>query len=183
MFDLDALLDELARCAHETDPRRAADQVVRRALQAPQAVADAIAPSVGGISLLYHDAALTAINVAWAPGMEVMPHDHRMWAIIGIYAGTEDNQFFTRRPNGELAETAGSRLDAGDVCMLGTDAIHSVRNPAARLTAAIHVYGGDFVNQPRSQWGPGDRIERPYDIGDVNRQFHEANVAAGLVTC
>jgi hypothetical protein len=42
------------------------------------------------------------------------------------------------------------------------------------------VYGGDFVNQPRSQWGPGDLVERPYDLEAINRQFHEANLAAGL---
>ena len=42
-------------------------------------------------------------------------------------------------------------------------------------------YGGDFVNQPRSQWGPGDLVERPFDMDDVRRQFADANRAAGLV--
>jgi predicted metal-dependent enzyme (double-stranded beta helix superfamily) len=181
MFDLDAFLADLARCTTETDVRHAAKEVVSRALQAPDAVAGAIAPTLGGISMLYHDPALTVINVGWAPGMRVMPHDHRMWAIIGIYAGIEDNQFYARRAGGELVETTGRRLETGDVCTLGTETIHSVTNPAGRVTAAIHVYGGDFVNQPRSQWGPGDLVERPYDMSDVNRQFHEANVVAGLV--
>jgi hypothetical protein len=45
------------------------------------------------------------------------------------------------------------------------------------LTGAIHVYGGDFVNQPRSQWGPGPEEERPYDLDIARRQFAEANDA------
>ncbi|HEY7627095.1 MAG TPA: hypothetical protein VH761_08500 [Ilumatobacteraceae bacterium] len=181
MFDLDSLIADLAACAKETDSRHAVKEVLSRALTSPITVAEAIAPTVGGISMLYHNPALTVINVAWAPGMRVMPHNHRMWAIIGIYAGAEDNQFYARRDGGRLVETARRRLETGEVCTLGSDTIHSVSNPAKCVTAAIHVYGGDFVNEPRSQWGPGDAVERPYDISDVERQFHDANVAAGLV--
>jgi hypothetical protein len=36
------------------------------------------------------------------------------------------------------------------------------------------------VHQPRGQWGPGDLVERPYDMDVFNQQFHAANVAAGL---
>ena len=59
---------------------------------------------------------------------------------------------------------AGEQLAAGDVLLLGDDTIHAVTNPLGRLTGAIHVYAGDFVNEPRSQWGPGPVEERPYDI-------------------
>jgi predicted metal-dependent enzyme (double-stranded beta helix superfamily) len=63
------------------------------------------------------------------------------------------------------------------VVVLGDDTIHSVTNPLGRLTGAIHAYGGDFVNEPRSQWGPGPREERPFDLDEANRQFAEANEA------
>ena len=53
----------------------------------------------------------------------------------------------------------------------------AVANPTRQLTGAIHVYGGDFVNQPRSQWGPGPREERPYDLAVFNQLFDEANRA------
>ena len=180
MFDLDAFLAELVGCAAEPDARRATREVVARALTEAGTVADVLAPGAGGISLLVHRPDLTVINVAWAPRMQLMPHDHRMWAVIGIYAGAEDNEFYHRGPQGDLIRHNGRRIDAGEVCVLGTDTIHSVANPTYRLTGAVHVYGGDFVNQPRSQWGPGDLVERPYDMADVNRQFHEANTAAGL---
>jgi hypothetical protein len=45
------------------------------------------------------------------------------------------------------------------------------------LTGAIHVYGGDFVNEPRSQWGPGPMEERPYDVAEAQQQFADANHA------
>ena len=40
------------------------------------------------------------LNVVWAPRMSIYPHDHRMWAVIGIYGGAEDNTLFRRGPQG-----------------------------------------------------------------------------------
>jgi hypothetical protein len=39
------------------------------------------------------------------------------------------------------------------------------------------VYGGDFVNEPRSQWGPGPERERPYDVDQAQQEFAAANRA------
>ena len=177
MFDVDEFLGAVV--ASGPDGRDAVREVVERALAVPDDVAEALTPATGGLTLLHHAPDLTVVNFAWAPGMRLMAHDHRMWAIIGIYTGVEDNQFF-RRVDGCIAETTGTRLETGDVTMLGTRTIHAVANPTARITGAVHVYGGDFVNQPRSQWGPGDLVERPFDMDDVRRQFDDANRAAGL---
>lgn len=179
MFDLD---DFLARCLEagaESEPRRAIREVLSRTLAAPDEVAKVLAPTEGGLTLLYHADDLTVLHVVWAPKMELYPHDHRMWAAIGIYAGQEDNAFYRRIGPGEstLTESGGKQLTAGDTVVLGDDTIHSVTNPRDELTGAIHVYGGDFVNQPRSQWGPGPVEERPYDIEDARRQFASANEA------
>jgi len=77
----------------------------------------------------------------------VMPHNHRMWAVIGIYTGREDNVFWRRlkgTPN--KIEAAGAKaLCEMDAEPLGTDIIHSVINPINKLTGAIHIYGGDFL--------------------------------------
>ena len=80
--------------------------------------------------------------------MTIMPHNHLMWAVIGVYTGREDNIFWRRVPGaaGGLIEAAGAKsLGERDVEPLGRDIIHSVTNPLARLTGAIHVYGGDFL--------------------------------------
>jgi len=50
-----------------------------------------------------------------------------------------------------------------------------VNNPLERFTGAIHVYGGDFVNQPRSQWDPDTLLEEPYNLAEVQRLFAAAN--------
>jgi predicted metal-dependent enzyme (double-stranded beta helix superfamily) len=100
-----------------------------------------------------------------------------MWACIGIYAGEEENRFFRRAPKGEtgLVESGGKQLLERDVVLLGDDTIHAVANPRRSATGAIHIYGGDFLEQPRSQWVPPDFVEAPYDPDVVNRAFADAN--------
>ncbi len=109
-----------------------------------------------------------------------MPHDHRMWAVIGVYTGREDNIFW-RRVTGEaggLIEAAGAK-SLSERCAepLGCDVIHSVTNPLGRLTAAIHVYGGDFYGVKRSDWDPENLLERDYDFALHRRMFEESNAA------
>ena len=174
MFDIDEFIDECRAAVGDTQPHRAVREVLERAVSEPVAVGDALTPSEGGFTLLHHAPDLTVLHVVWAPGMRIFPHDHNMWAAIGIYAGQEDNEFFRRAGDG-LTESGGRQLRESDVVLLGDDTIHAVTNPLNRLTAAIHVYGGDFVNEPRSQWGPGPVEERPYDIAVAQQQFAEAN--------
>lgn len=179
MFDIDELVKQCQEAITEDEPRRAMRDVLQRALERPTDVAEALSPSEGGLSLLHHTPELTVLHVVWAPGMRLYPHDHRMWAAIGMYAGQEDNTFYRRSGPGRrcLTESGGKQLVTGNVLLLGDDTIHSVANPKRHLTGAIHVYGGDFVNQPRSQWGPGPEEERPYDMDEAHRQFAEANAA------
>ena len=99
-----------------------------------------------------------------------------MWAVIGIYGGAEDNTLYRREPDG-IVKAGARQLREKDVFSLGADAIYSVDNPMRRLTGAIHVYGGDSVNQSRSQWDPDTLIEQPYDAAQVRRLFAEANAA------
>lgn len=179
MFDIDQFVVECREALVEDQPHRAVREAMQRALAAPGQVADALGPRDGGLTLLHNAPDLTVLHVVWAPGMRIYPHDHRMWAIIGIYAGQEDNEFFRRAgpDRRTLTPSGGKELAVGDVLVLGDEAIHAVSNPLSTLTAAIHVYGGDLVNHPRSQWGPGPVEERPYDMDEARRQFSEANAA------
>ena len=179
MFDIDRFIGDCRVAVRETDPRRAVREVLERAVDEPTPVAEALDPTDGGFTLLHHAPDLTVLHVVWAPGMRIFPHDHNMWAAIGIYAGQEDNEFFRRAgPDRRgLAGSGGRSLAVGDVLLLGDDTIHAVTNPLGKLTGAIHVYAGDFVNEPRSQWGPGPVEERPYDIDAARQQFAEANAA------
>jgi predicted metal-dependent enzyme (double-stranded beta helix superfamily) len=119
------------------------------------------------VQKLYNSPELTILNVIWGPFMTIMPHNHLMWAVIGVYTGREDNIFWRR-----VQETAGARVEAAgamslgerSVEPLGRDVIHSVTNPLSRSTGAIHVYGGDFFSVSRSEWDPETLLERNYDM-------------------
>ena len=131
-----------------------------------------------GVEALYRGADLTILSVVWAPRMTIMPHNHLMWAVIGIYTGREDNIFWRRLPGetGGKIEAAGAKsLGARDAEPLGHDIIHTVTNPLSRLTGAIHVYGGDFFAVSRSEWDPENLLERRYDTEKAMRLFAEAN--------
>ena len=110
--------------------------------------------------------------------MTLMPHDHRVWAVIGIYTGREDNIFWRRLPSqeGGRVEAAGARaLGVKDAVLLGRDIIHSVTNPLPRLTGPIHVYGGDFFGLERSEWDPETLCEQRYDVEKALKAFEDSN--------
>lgn len=177
MFDTDQFISDCIACLDEPEPRRAIRETVERAMSTPSEVASVLPPAAAGISLLHRSDDLTVLNVVWAPAMRLFAHDHRMWACIGIYVGVEDNSFF-RRPVGTtqgLVDSGGRRLEVGDAVLLGDDTIHAVDNPLGEATGAIHVYGGDFVAQRRSQWLEPVLEEEPYDMELVTREFEAAN--------
>jgi predicted metal-dependent enzyme (double-stranded beta helix superfamily) len=88
MFDLDCFFAD-CRDAVTADPSH---EVVARAMSAPDEVLAALGePERAGINVVYRAPNLTVLNVIWGPGMTIMPHDHRMWAVIGVYTGREDN--------------------------------------------------------------------------------------------
>jgi predicted metal-dependent enzyme (double-stranded beta helix superfamily) len=178
-FDVDQLVEDCLRARAESEPRRAVKELIERTVAGSDTVADALQPTEGGLSVLHGSSELTVLHVVWAPGMRLFPHNHLMWAVIGIYTGQEDNAFYRRAaPQARtLTDSGGKQLSVGDVLTLGDDVIHSVTNPLAKLTGAIHVYGGDFFNEPRSQWGPGPVEERPYNPADVVQEFADANRA------
>lgn len=77
--------------------------------------------------------------------------------------------FWRRIPEAadERVEAAGAKaLCTGDVAPLGPDIIHSVTNPIPRFTCAIHVYGGNFYEQPRSRWDAETFGEAPCCLED-----------------
>jgi len=171
MFDVDEFLQQCVDARSESEPLPAMAEVMRRAFAQPDEIAAALPPDAG-IAKLYASPELSVIKAVWPPHMHVQPHDHRMWAAIGIYTGGEDNAFYRRGGDG-IVESGGRELRRGDVCLLGDDTIHAVTNPAGELAGAIHVYGGDFFAQPRSVWDEETLEEQPYDVDAIMRSFTE----------
>src|SRR5436190_11266657 len=142
-FDLDQFIAD-CRAARDADPsHKLVREVVARAVSDPGMVLRTLGePKRAEVQKLYHSPNLTILNVIWAPKMTIMPHDHRMWAVIGVYSGREDNIFWRRLPGeGGRLEAAGAKaVPTGDAERLGHNIIRSVTNPIRRLTDAIHVY-------------------------------------------
>jgi len=180
MFDLEHFISE-CRAALAADPsHKLVRQAVARAVAEPASILKRLGePQQAEIQKLYHASDLTILNVIWGPMMTVVPHDHRMWAVIGIYTGREDNIFWRRLPdgNGRVEAVGAKTLCTGDAEPLGPHVIHSVTNPIPRLTGAIHVYGGDFFAAERSEWDSENLIEGRYDAERMMRRFEEANAS------
>ena len=156
-------------------PEISVKEVVARAVAEPGAVERVLGtPTAGGSTRIHHSPELTILNVTWTPQMAIYPHDHRIWAVIGLFGGREDNTFYRRGPDG-LAQAGAKQLEISDVCVLGRDVIHAVANPLRQFTGAIHVYGGDFFNIARSEWDPETGLERPYDVKRAMQVFTDAN--------
>ena len=178
-MDRDEFVSRCQVAIADKTPTRAVREVLAGLVTDKAAVDKVVgAPSRGEVQKLFVSDELTIINVIWAPRMTIMPHNHNMWAVIGVYGGREDNIFWRRLkddPEGRIEAAGAKSLGAGDVRALGTEIIHSVTNPTEKLTGAIHVYGGDFFSMERSEWEPESLEERPYDIEKNMRNFELAN--------
>src|SRR5688572_5355761 len=94
--------------------------------------------------------------------MTIYPHNHRMWAMMGVYTGRADNIFWLR--TGTRVEAARAQAICERYAVrLCRDIIYSVTNPIPRLKGAIHAYGCDFFDTERSEWDPETLLEGRYD--------------------
>jgi predicted metal-dependent enzyme (double-stranded beta helix superfamily) len=170
MFDLEQFIADL-RAALAERSRQSLKEVVVRAVSDPASLRRELGePETAGVQVLHEAPDLTVLNVVWAPKQVTLPHDHRMSAVIGIYGGREDNVFWRRVANPtkfQIEAAGGEAQGLGDVTILGRDVIHSVVNPLARISGAIHVYDGEFLKVRRSMWDAETLIEKPYDINAV----------------
>jgi predicted metal-dependent enzyme (double-stranded beta helix superfamily) len=180
MFDSERFIESCLAALQERSPQLAVQELVREAVSQPGAVEKALGtPFESGITTIHRSDALTILNVVWAPLMNIYPHDHRTWAVIGIYGGQEDNAFYRRRKDGPGLDLVNDRsLSVEETISLGADAIHAVTNPRRKFTGAIHVYGGDFFAIERSEWESAQAPEQRYSVEHAMRTFAEANERA-----
>lgn len=174
-MDIDRFVADCIAANGEVDAQSAVNEVLARAVSTPAAVLAALGdPKKAGLNILLSSPTLTIFAAEWTPQMNLMPHNHLMWANIGIYAGREDNIFWKRTPDGIRAFGA-SALFVKDTAMLPEDAVHSVTNPLLQFTGGIHIYGGDFFDTKRSQWNPETLEEEPSDGAVIRDIFQREN--------
>ncbi|MGH1440108.1 MAG: hypothetical protein ACRBBR_08375 [Cellvibrionaceae bacterium] len=175
MFNKESFIEHCQKLSQmEGAPKLINEYLAEQLQDRPSIISQLGKPTSAGIELLYQTNELTIINFVMAPGMELHAHNHNMWAVIGIYLGIEENHFYTRQGESITKQNSKS-LEEGDTILLSEKVIHSVKNPTSHFTAGIHIYGGNFVEQERSQWDMESLIESPYDIEATKQVFIDAN--------
>jgi len=175
MFDLDCFIAE-RRAAVSLDPtHKSVREIVARAVSEPTAVIAGLgAPARAEVQKLYNPPELTSLNVIWGPGMTITPHNHLMWAVIGIYTGREDNIFWRRLPgkDGAHIEAAGGEV-VGGTGRRGARARHHphCNQPAAAIYGRHPRLRRGFFCRSRSEWDPETLLEQPFDMEKNLRLF------------
>jgi predicted metal-dependent enzyme (double-stranded beta helix superfamily) len=125
-----------------------------------------------GVHVLHEeqDHTLAVFAASWLPGRGVPPHDHGTWAIVVGVDGREKNVFWKRvddrsRPGYAEVHQVGEKVfGTGDVLVMPTGMIHSVRNESDQVTLSLHVYGKHVNFTERSQFDPDKRTETPFIV-------------------
>lgn len=111
-----------------------------------------------------------AVNlVAWEPGREIVPHDHKTWGVVGSVVGIEKNFFWTRIDDGSKSgyaeikkQKAAIIRPAGELISFMPDDIHSVVNESGKVAISLHVYGKNLNYTGRFQYDPVKNTLQPF---------------------
>lgn len=92
--------------------------------------------------------------VSFAPGSSTAVHDHRIWGVVGIYQGMEEQEFYKFDEQRKLYKAGYMLSLPGDCSYLlpPHEEIHSVSNPGERPSVSIHVYGADITKIARHSY-------------------------------
>lgn len=157
-------------------------ELVGRAIHEPRALQAVfqvpVDPDDDGIVLRSPD--LLVANAFFPGGFTTGIHDHTVPAVIGVWAGHEDNHLYEQTDRG-LEQTRVIRLVPGEVLALDDAAIHDVHAPARAWSGAIHVYLGDLLGADRQAWPSSDEQPSPFDGEAFETRWQEAAVRTGFL--
>jgi predicted metal-dependent enzyme (double-stranded beta helix superfamily) len=178
MFDLERFVAD-CEAAVAGGAQQAIGEIVRRAISDPSGIVKALGePRRAGAHILHRSPRVTVLHILWPPHHTQAPHNHLIWAEVGVYAGREDNILWRRcqaDAKWQIEAAGAASVSAGGQVSLAQDAIHSVNNPLDRVTAALHVYGGDFGAMQRNMWDAETLTEGPIDLARDLRAIEAYN--------
>lgn len=172
MFEVTEFIEQCRSALAEPDPRDVIGALMREALEDPESVQRVMDGQPDNERQLYRADDLTVLNVDLPPGLKTPPHDHTMWAVIGIYEGQEDNTFYHEEGSG-LTKSHAIVLKPRDVLVVSPEDIHAIANPLSTRTRGLHVYGGDLPASERTLWHPKTQQREPYTVEAMARYVAE----------
>lgn len=178
MFDLQKFVEDCRDLLTDAKPTEGIKELIREAISDPDGVKNAFENAEalerqGPITFAFRDFELSIADVTTPSGLRSPAHNHKMWAVIGVYEGQEHNRFFQYEGD-RLIEEGERLLKHGDIAVLHPEAIHAIYNPLPTSSSAIHVYGGDLVNRPdRSMWNPQTIDREDYEITQLIKYVNE----------
>jgi 3-mercaptopropionate dioxygenase len=129
----------------------------------------------GGIGqwLLFRaaDRALCLFSLVVPPGSMTPVHDHLAWGLVGLYRGSQDEEFY--RPGGGRLEVVRRRpLEPGDLYALlpPRDDVHRVRTTSETTSVSIHLLASDTGCVLRHTYDEETGEARPFRSGYVNAE-------------
>lgn len=169
-FSIDQFITDCREAAVGENAFEATSEIMRQAVNDPAAVRAAISPpaeltyvgdmAIGFDKILFEDATVTVFLVDTEPGHLQPPHDHQMYALIGVYEGVERNRFFARE-NGGLKPAGEQNIEAGKVLRIHPSTIHAISASGSESCRALHVYLGGLSSIDRSLFDPQSGKEEP----------------------
>ena len=168
MFEVERFIAECEAAIVTDGGRDSVREVLMAAISDPAGIVAALGkPRRAGDKVLHRSPRLTILHIVWPPSFTQTPHNHLLWAEIGVYSGREDNIFWRRgAPDARwsIDATGAASFCAGSCLSLDLDVIHSVTNPLDKVTAGLHVYGGNLASgAPRSAWDGATPVEKALD--------------------
>jgi predicted metal-dependent enzyme (double-stranded beta helix superfamily) len=182
MFDVARFVAECEAAIATDGGRDVVRELLMAAISNPAGIISALGePRRAGDKVLHRSPRLTILHIIWPPSFTQTPHNHLLWAEIGVYSGREDNIFWRRCASDakwSIEAIGAASLCAGSCHSLEHDVIHSVTNPLDTVTAGLHVYGGDLSSAaPRSMWDSATLVETPLDYRRDDRAVDNYNAS------
>jgi predicted metal-dependent enzyme (double-stranded beta helix superfamily) len=127
----------------------------------------------GGIGqwLLFRaaDRSLCLFSLVVPPGATTPVHDHLAWGLVGLYRGSQDEEFY-RPGDGVLELTRQRPLAVGDHYALlpPDDDVHRVRTTSDETSVSIHLLANDTGCVERHTFDEETGEARSFRSGYVN---------------
>ncbi len=139
--------------------------------------------------LLYRDTegTLSLSALVLSPGVLTPVHDHLAWGLVGLYAGTQDEEVYEpaapirgEATHADLRLAATNHLEVGSFYELIPPAgdIHRVVTTSAEPSISLHLLGNDVGCVLRHRFEPETGDVAPFRSGYTNKDCEEEGAGA-----